>query len=91
MKMWSLYNNVLKTDLNSKFSINRFEDIFNFDTGVRENRLKIKLINELIQIERPTFWSKHKVSSIITEMKAIEKYISLKNKLKSKEYNKIWN
>jgi hypothetical protein len=88
--MWSVYNTIIKTEFNSSFSINNFEDIFNFDTGTCENRLKLKLINELIQIERPTFWSKSKMMSIIAEMKSLDKYISIKNKRNLEDYKKMW-
>jgi hypothetical protein len=88
--MWSLYNDIIKTEFKSSYSINRFEDIFDFNIGIRENRLKIKLIIELIQIERPTFWSRNKIMSIIAEMKSIDKYIWTKNNLKLEEYNKKW-
>jgi hypothetical protein len=55
-----------------------------------ENRLKIKLINELIQIERPTYWTKNKVTSILLEMKSIDKYSTLKNNLSIETFNKKW-
>jgi hypothetical protein len=89
-KMWSIYNEIIKNDFKSTFAITKKEDIFNFDTGMIENRLKIKLINELIQIERPTYWTKNKVTSILLEMKSIDKYSTLKNNLSIETFNKKW-
>jgi exonuclease III len=88
--MWSIYNKVLRESFNSKYSIRRIEDIFDFNNGPIENGLKIKLINELIQIDRPMYWTKEKILNIATEMKNIEKYIAIKNNKNLLAFDKKW-
>ena len=73
-----------------QFCINRKEDIYDFSNGFIENGIKIKLINELIQIERPTHWTINKIINIAIEMKKIEKYILVKNNKNLSSYNKKW-
>lgn len=88
--MWSIYNKAMRESFNSNFCINRKEDIYDFSNGFIENGIKIKLINELIQIERPTHWTINKIINIAIEMKKIEKYILLKNNKNLSSYNKKW-
>jgi len=88
--MWSIYNKVLRESFNSSYCINRREDIYDFNNGPIENGLKIKLINELIQIDRPTHWTKEKVLNIALEIRKIEKYIAIKNNANLIAFNKKW-
>jgi hypothetical protein len=88
--MWSIYNKAMRESFNSNFCINRKEDIYDFSNGFIENGIKIKLINELIQIERPTHWTINKIINIAIEMKKIKKYILLKNNKNLSSYNKKW-
>jgi hypothetical protein len=88
--MWSIYNKAMRESFNSNVCINRKEDIYDFSNGFIENGIKIKLINELIQIERPTHWTINKIINIAIEMKKIEKYILLKNNKNLSSYNKKW-
>jgi hypothetical protein len=88
--MWSIYNEVIKEYFNSEYSIRRMEDIFNFSSGPIENCLKIRLINNLIQIERPIHWTKEKILGMALETKKIEKYIAVKNRNNLDSFCKKW-
>lgn len=90
VRMWSIYNEVIKEYFNSEYSIRRMEDIFNFSSGPIENCLKIKLINNLIQIERPIHWTKEKILGMALETKKIEKYIAVKNRNNLDSFFKKW-
>jgi hypothetical protein len=88
--MWSIYNEVIKEYFNSEYSICKIEDIFNFNSGPIENCLKIKLINNLIQIERPKHWTKEKILGMALETKKVEKYIAIKNRNNLDIFTKKW-
>jgi hypothetical protein len=67
------------------------EDIYNFKHGPLENVLKVKLINELIQIERPTHWTNDKIKNLLLEIKKIEKFLVKKNNKGIEAFNKKWS
>ena len=69
-EMWEQYNKVM-VDLSKGFKekIESFEDIFNFEGDAFGNIVKIKLIQETIQIIRPAYWFRGKVENIAKEQK----------------------
>ena len=48
------------------------------------NTIKLKLINELIQIVRPTQFSVERIKKLIINLRNTEKYIAVKNKIDRK-------
>jgi hypothetical protein len=88
--MWLSFNKIIKESLSSNYKIERFEDIYNFDSGPVENVLKIKLINELIQIDKPKHLNKNKILSIMNDIKNTERYIAIKNNQSLIAFNKKW-
>ncbi len=70
-RMWRNYNTIMLEMLPSPKSINRFEDIYDFSGSRIENIIKIKLIQETIQIIRPTNWSESKLRNIIKAQKQL--------------------
>jgi hypothetical protein len=89
-EMWSNFNKVIKQHYNSNYAINRYEDIYKFDNGPIENVLKLKLINELIQIDRPKHLTENKIINLANDFKNIEKYIIIKNNKDLLAFNKKW-
>jgi hypothetical protein len=90
LQMWLSFNKIIKESLSSNYKIERFEDIYNFDSGPVENVLKIKLINELIQIDKPKHLNKNKILSIMNDIKNTERYIAIKNNQSLIAFNKKW-
>jgi hypothetical protein len=56
-----------------------YEKIFDFGGTACSTLIKLKIINEFIQIERPKHLSRAKISTIINLLMNTEKYISIKN------------
>jgi len=83
--IWNLYNQVIKGD-----KVNKYEDLFNIGDSQCEIMIKMKIIQELIQIDRPKNWDKKKIVNVIKNLMNIEKYNAIKNK-KILKFNKIWN
>jgi hypothetical protein len=69
--MWRNYNTIMLEMLPSPKSVNRFEDIYDFSGTRIENIIKIKLIQETIQIIRPTNWSESRLRNIIKAQKQL--------------------
>jgi hypothetical protein len=51
--------------------VKNYEDIFDFSGGSLENILKVKLIQETIQIKRPMNWSEDRVRNIYNEQEIL--------------------
>jgi hypothetical protein len=69
--MWACYNKVIKSNNSLAKMVKNYEDIFDFSGGSLENILKVKLIQETIQIKRPTNWSEDRVRNIYNEQEIL--------------------
>jgi predicted nucleic-acid-binding protein len=83
--IWNLYNLVVKED-----KVNKYEDLFKIGDSQCEIMIKMKIIQELIQIDRPRNWDRERLVNVIKNLMDIEKYNSIKDK-KIEKYKKIWN
>jgi len=88
--MWESYNNILSEGGLSQFSVENYNDVYKFNCTGAVSTVKLKLINELIQINRPRYMNLDKVKNIIRNLYNTEKYIAIKNKNDVK-HNKRWN
>ena len=73
----------------SQESVNKYEDIFQICEQPGTSIVKTKLIQELVQIERPRNWNREKILTIITELKSIEFHNACLSWTIDK-YNKRW-
>ena len=72
--IWKLYNNLMaKLQLNNEL-VNSFKNIF--ETGQTQGAclVKIKVIQEMIQVERPRNWGNDNLIKIITDLIHIDSY-----------------
>ena len=60
--------------------INEYQDIYNIDDCAHVCKVKMKIIQEMIQIERPRGWNLEKIDSISKEIKRIEWYNKMNTK-----------
>ena len=51
-----------------------YEDVFKTGDLDVVSKVKLKIIQEMIQVERPVGWSTEKVKKIVNEIKNIEMY-----------------
>ena len=54
--------------------INEYHDIYSIDDCAHVCKVKMKIIQEMIQIERPRGWNLERIDSISKEIKKIELY-----------------
>jgi hypothetical protein len=89
-QMWKLYNNFMIKLGRNENTITTYKQIFNAGENKGITTIKIKLIQEMIQIKRPTNWDKNRMDLLINEIVNIEKY-NHKINHKLKEFNTKWN
>jgi hypothetical protein len=75
-KIWNLFNQILVESGNRADCVNIYDDIFRSCECSGSNVLKLKVTQELIQIERPRGWDKSKILNILKEIMNTEKYNS---------------
>jgi hypothetical protein len=76
--IWKIFNEILN-DQNIQFGqVNIFEDLFATKDLKIVSVIKMKIINEMIQIVRPTGWNKDRLIKIIKRLKNIEIYNATK-------------
>jgi hypothetical protein len=76
--IWELFNSwIVNNNSNSKV-INEYKDIYNIDNCSHVCKVKMKIIQEMIQIERPSGWNIEKINLISKEIKKIEIYNNIK-------------
>jgi hypothetical protein len=86
--IWSLYNTLMR-NTNAKENIS-YEDIFTPGKTYANCMIKIKLIQEMIQIERPINWNMENIISIITSLQKIEQHNAIDDSKKS-SFFKNWS
>jgi hypothetical protein len=76
---WKNLNSILEEKKLGLDKIVSYEKIFDFGGTACSTLIKLKIINEFIQIERPKHLSRAKICTIINLLMNTEKYISIKN------------
>jgi hypothetical protein len=66
-----------------------YENIFDFGGSACATLIKLKIINEFIQIERPKHLSESKIQALINLLIITEKYIAIKNQ-KVEKFKERW-
>jgi hypothetical protein len=76
---WKNLNSILDEKKLGLDKIVSYEKIFDFGGTACATLIKLKIINEFIQIERPKHLSRDKICTLINLLINTEKYIALKN------------
>jgi hypothetical protein len=77
---WGNLNTILVRKNLGNDVITDYEDVFNFDKSAATNTIRLKIIQNFIQVERRTLNSEEQIELIITELIKKEKYVAIKNK-----------
>jgi len=86
--IWDLYNQVMQSVKVDK--VTSYEDIFVPGENEAVCNIKIKLIQEMIQIERPKNWNIDNIKKMIVNMANMENFMANKNNNLNK-YKIKWN
>ena len=71
-KLWKAYNDVLKEISLDKMNLILYEDLFKTETIPLLMTIKLRMIQELIQITRPTNWNTSRTLNIIFQLRNME-------------------
>jgi exonuclease III len=88
--IWKLFNSLLTKIKQDCSKVEQYRDIFNTMNHPVINLVKIKIIQSLIQIIRPSNWTENNIINIIKETRNIEKYNSIKNRTVN-QFEQKWN
>jgi hypothetical protein len=88
--IWSLFNNLMTQIGNVQQCVNNYEDVFQTFDPPAISIVKAKIIQALIQIERPTNWNREKLLDTIKDLINIEHYNAIVSKTINK-FNVKWN
>jgi hypothetical protein len=89
-KIWSFFNILMTKSNSTQDIVGEYSDIFKTGQSASITTIKIKLIQVLIQIERPRNWRFNNFKEIIDEIIRIEKYNAVINK-NVKKFDSKWN
>jgi hypothetical protein len=88
--IWSLFNDMMNSVGGGQECVNNFDDVFQACEMPAISIIKAKIIQALIQIERPINWNREKLLDTIKDLINVEKY----NAVASRTINKFkvkWN
>jgi hypothetical protein len=77
--IWLLFNNLM-VNLNKQVDlVSSYDEVYNAASSSGTNLIKIRLIQELIQIDRPKNWGPEHIKRIITNLINTDKYNAIKS------------
>jgi hypothetical protein len=86
---WKNVNTILEEKNLGLDKIVSYEKIFDFGGTACATLIKLRIINEFIQIERPKHLAKSKICTLINQLIITEKYIAIKNQ-KLDKFKERW-
>ena len=89
-EIWNLYNDLLDRCGLGEMRITKYEDLYYTEQCKILSTIKMKIIQEFIQIERPKGWTRERMEKLVTNIRNIELYNSQKNNNLNK-VKKEWN
>ena len=76
--IWELFNIWIGNNNSRAKVVNNYQDIYNIDDCAHVCKVKMKIIQEMIQIERPRGWNIEQINNISKDIKKIEVYNKFK-------------
>jgi hypothetical protein len=86
---WKNFNSILEEKKLGLDKIVSYDKFFYFGGTACSTLIKLKIINEFIQIERPKNLSKSKIYTLVNHLIITEKYIATKNQ-KLDKFKERW-
>ena len=77
-RIWKAYNEFLGMIEHPKEVVEKYDDVFMIGNIGMLSKIKMKVIQGMIQIERPTNWTIEHIKKIANEIKNMELYNSKK-------------
>ena len=83
-RIWDAYNTWIRNQAvtDNNVQVNSYNDIYVVDDNAQACKVKIKVIQEMIQITRPRHWNLENINNIDKDLRGMEKYNkTIKHKL----------
>jgi DNA gyrase/topoisomerase IV subunit A len=77
--IWNEYNNFMIKVGQNRDCVNNYQSIYSTANSPATTLIKIKVIQEMIQIIRPKSWNKEKMEDLVRDLFTTENYIARKN------------
>ena len=87
--IWTEYNNYMRLIGQTKEIVQTYDKIYTPGNNSGTALIKIKVTQELIQMNRPVHWNKDKMENLIDDLLKMENYIAKKNHFIEK-FNRKW-
>jgi hypothetical protein len=82
--IWQNFNGIMRKIGKNEDLVQKYEDIYEIPKLQAITILKLKMIQEMVQIKRPKTWSEENVTKLIIDLKNMECYNAKINKTKEK-------
>ena len=87
-QIWNKYNNLIRKMGKEQDLVRNYNNVYRTGPNPISTLIKIKVIKELIQIERPKNWDDNRMESLVKEIINNERYIAKKKYLLGKFLSK---
>jgi hypothetical protein len=87
-QIWNKYNNLIRKMGKDQDLVRNYNNVYRTGPNPISTLIKIKVIKELIQIERPKNWDDNRMESLVKEIINNERYIAKKKYLLGKFLSK---
>ena len=90
-RVWQAFNEYMIV-IGNLHRVNSYEDVFNIDDSSVISMIKVRVIQAMIQVVRPTGWNAERVRKLALEIRCIELYnveVYHKNALKKARWEPI--
>ena len=77
-KIWMAFNDFATSINHLEDRVLEYEDVFKIGNTESLNKIKVTVIQGMIQIKRPTNWTKENIIEIAKNIKRIETYNTIK-------------
>jgi hypothetical protein len=88
-KIWLIFNTILDNNHLPKSKVLKYEDLYRTEFTNSVSIIKMKIIQEMIQVERPKNWSNARLVNLIIQIRDYELF-NLKGSLESVKTRKKW-
>jgi ribosomal protein L37AE/L43A len=88
-KIWGLFNSMLLETNHRNYVLTKYEELYSMNGNAVINTIKIKIIQEMIQINRPINWNLENIKKVAKDLQTLELYIAIKNNTINK-HNSKW-
>jgi hypothetical protein len=89
-QIWEVFNEVIREQTTLTERVQKYEDIFQMHENKVLNMIKVKIMQQSIQIKRISRWTAQACINLITDLRKVEEY-GAKKSHKMVQHSMRWN